>query len=122
MGNNLEREIKTVRIMIEMFCKHHHHRDELCEGCKKLSDYAQNKIRKCTFGANKPVCTECTIHCFKPAMRSQIREVMRFAGPRMTFKHPVLALHHLFRKNRWATHYVVTSWSAQRTKIPISNI
>jgi Nitrous oxide-stimulated promoter len=100
MENNLEREIKTLSIMVEMFCKRHHGRGELCEGCKKLSDYAQNRIRKCTFGVNKPVCAECTVHCFKPDMRSQIREVMRFAGPRMTFKHPMLAAHHLFRKYR----------------------
>jgi hypothetical protein len=98
MGNNLEREIKTIRIMVEMFCKHHHGGGELCEGCKKLSDYAQSRIGKCTFGVNKPVCADCTVHCFKPDMRSEIKEVMRFAGPRMTFKHPVLAAHHLFRK------------------------
>jgi hypothetical protein len=100
MGNNLEREIKTVHIMVEMFCKHHHDRGGLCEDCQKLSDYAENRIRKCTFGVNKPVCSECKIHCFKPEMRSQIKEVMRFAGPRMNFKHPVLAIHHLIRKCR----------------------
>ena len=33
------------------------------------------------FRINKPVCAECTVHCFKPDMRSQIRDVMRFAGP-----------------------------------------
>jgi Nitrous oxide-stimulated promoter len=100
MGNNLERETKTVRIMVEMFCKRHHDRDELCGGCKKLYNYAEKKIRKCTFGVNKPVCAECTVHCFKPEMRSQIREVMRFAGPGMTLRHPVLALHHLVRKHK----------------------
>jgi hypothetical protein len=98
MGKNLEKEIKTVRIMVEMFCRHHHGKGELCEGCKTSSEYAENRIRKCTFGAKKPVCAECTIHCFKPNMRSRIREVMRFAGPRMAFIHPVLAAHHLFRK------------------------
>jgi len=100
MGNDLKKEIKTVHIMVEMFCKHHHAGGELCEGCKELSDYAEDRIRKCTFGVNKPVCAECTVHCFKPDMRSQIKEVMRFAGPRMTFKHPVLAAHHLVRKYR----------------------
>ncbi|MGZ6290822.1 MAG: nitrous oxide-stimulated promoter family protein [Syntrophales bacterium] len=99
MENNLEREINTIRIMVEMFCKRHHG-SELCEGCQNLSDYAQDRIRKCKFGVNKPVCADCTIHCFKQDMRSQIGEVMRFAGPRMTFKHPVLAAHHLLRKYR----------------------
>lgn len=100
MGNNIEREIKTVCIMVEMFCKHHHHGDELCEKCKRLIDYVENRIRKCTIGINKPVCSGCGVHCFKPGMRSQIKEVMRFAGPRMNFKHPVLVIHHLIRKYR----------------------
>jgi len=100
MGKNLEKEVKTIGIMVEMFCKHHHHGGEPCEACQKLSDYAQNRIGNCTFGVDKPVCAECTVHCFKTDMRSQIKEVMKFAGPRMTFKHPVLAAHHFLRKYR----------------------
>lgn len=100
MGNNLEREIKTVHIILEMFCKHHDHGEELCEKCKGLIVYAENRIRKCTFGINKPVCSECTVHCSKPEMQSQIKKVMRFAGPRMNFKHPVLVIHHFIRKYR----------------------
>lgn len=100
MGTNLETEIKTVRLMVEMFCKHYHHGDELCESCKGLGEYAENRIRKCAFGTTKPICSQCSVHCFKPEMKSEIREVMRFAGFRMNFKHPLLVLHHLFRRYR----------------------
>ncbi|MFH1081456.1 MAG: nitrous oxide-stimulated promoter family protein [Pseudomonadota bacterium] len=36
----LEREIKTDRIMIAMYCRHHHGGREICEDCRKLADYA----------------------------------------------------------------------------------
>ena len=31
----------------------------------------------------------------RPEMRTKVREVMKHAGPRMLFKHPVLAIKHL---------------------------
>ncbi len=41
-------------------------------------------------------------------MRQQIREVMRFAGPRMIFVHPVDALHHLIKKSKRGKRYKAT--------------
>ena len=35
------------------------------------------------------------MHCYQPAMRAQIRQVMRFAGPRMLLHDPVAAFQHL---------------------------
>jgi hypothetical protein len=35
------------------------------------------------------------IHCYKPAMREKIKNVMRYSGPRVTFRHPILALFHV---------------------------
>ncbi|MCK5227056.1 MAG: nitrous oxide-stimulated promoter family protein, partial [Desulfobulbaceae bacterium] len=39
-------------------------------------------------------CGNCPIHCYKPKMRKKVREVMRYAGPRMIWRHPFLALCH----------------------------
>ena len=36
-----------------------------------------------------------SVHCYQPQMREQIRQVMRFSGPRMLLYHPVLAVWHL---------------------------
>jgi hypothetical protein len=49
---------------------------------------------------DKPVCNQCAVHCYRPAMREQVRAVMRFAGPRMVWSHPVLAVRHLIRSRR----------------------
>ena len=42
----------------------------------------------------KTFCSNCKVHCYKPEMRARIQEVMRYAGPRMIFYHPLLAILH----------------------------
>jgi len=40
------------------------------------------------------------VHCYKPAMRENIRAVMRYSGPRMISHHPLMAIQHLIDKRR----------------------
>jgi len=88
----LEKEQKTIGIMIQIFCGVHHGTDRklLCPTCAELSDYAKERLNKCPYGENKGACSKCEIHCYKPDMRKRITEVMRFSGPRMVRKHPVM--------------------------------
>ncbi len=95
-SNRLSREQKTLLCMILLYCKKLHNRqDRLCEECESLHEYALARLNKCPYGNSKPTCKKCTTHCYKPEMREKIRQVMRYAGPRMLFKHPLLAVHHL---------------------------
>ena len=95
VSKSLDREIRTLRLMIGIYCRRHHRTKDLCGGCQELAEYAEERIAKCPYGERKPACSHCTIHCYKPQMRARIKEVMRFAGPRMTWHHPVLAIRHL---------------------------
>jgi hypothetical protein len=95
----LEREVRTVRLMIDLYCRRHHGVKEPCGNCRDLAAYAERRIGKCPFGEEKPACGRCPVHCYKPEMKARILEVMRFAGPRMTWRHPLLAIRHLF--GRW---------------------
>ena len=93
----LEKEKKTIAIMIRIFCGAHHGagRKFLCPECTELLDYAKERLNKCPYGENKCACSKCKIHCYKPDMRKHITEVMRFSGPKMVTKHPLLAIDHL---------------------------
>jgi len=91
----LEREIRTVGIMIGMYCRDRHGRKDPCGNCRELAAYAEQRVLKCPFGEKKPACGSCRIHCYKPRMKAQIKEVMRYAGPRMIYRHPILAVRHL---------------------------
>lgn len=89
----LERERQTVAAMIGIYCADHHGA-VLCRDCRELAAYASCRLDRCPFGADKPTCARCPIHCYKPEMRQRIRAVMRYAGPRMAYRHPWLALRH----------------------------
>ncbi|MBQ8563475.1 MAG: nitrous oxide-stimulated promoter family protein [Firmicutes bacterium] len=94
-------EKKIVTEMIALYCKKNHKAREkgrdgrFCEACEALREYAMKRSDSCPFGENKTFCSNCRVHCYKPQMREQIRQVMRFAGPRMLLHHPVLAVSHL---------------------------
>ena len=96
MFSKKEREIKTIEYMIRIHCQGRHQPVAgLCPECEDLLSYAIQRIRHCPMKEKKTTCAQCTIHCYKPAMRGKIRDVMRYAGPRMTYKHPVLTIYHL---------------------------
>jgi hypothetical protein len=97
----LARELKTVRAMVRIYCHDLHAEDHgLCAGCSALMDYATRRLDRCVFGDDKPTCANCNVHCYSAAMREQVRIVMRYAGPRMLTRHPVLALAHLIDGRR----------------------
>jgi uncharacterized paraquat-inducible protein A len=93
-------ETETIKKMIMIYCHDVHgtEKGELCSECSGLLDYAKQRIDKCFYGDQKPVCSKCKVHCYKPEMRNKIKEVMRYSGPRMLFKSPVLSLRYMYRK------------------------
>ena len=95
----LEKEKKTIAIMIQIFCGAHHGSNNklLCLACTELLDYAKGRLNKCPYGKKKGACSKCKIHCYKPDMRKQITEVMRYSGPKIVTKHPLLAIDHLLK-------------------------
>ncbi len=86
--------------MTRMYCRRHHGNRDLCADCRRLLDYALERLARCPFGEAKPSCRRCPVHCYAPEPRAAIRAIMRWAGPRMLFRHPRLALRHLLDERR----------------------
>ncbi len=100
-GARRKRERKTIEAMVALYCKKHHGTaGVLCAECDALADYARQRLEKCPFGDEKPTCATCPIHCYKPACREQVKEVMRYAGPRLLLRRPVLTIRHLIDDRR----------------------
>ncbi len=96
----IEREKKTVAAMVRLYCAERHgRRDSDCESCQALLAYSHQRLVRCPYGDAKPACSECPTHCYQPARRQAMREVMRTAGPRMLWRHPWLALVHLWKEH-----------------------
>jgi predicted amidophosphoribosyltransferase len=94
--------------MIELYCRRHEGnvhpcgeyrgRDgNLCDECRRLLEYAERRLDACRYGDAKPVCRKCPTHCYRPDHRAKIREVMRYAGPRLILHHPMEAITHILR-------------------------
>lgn len=100
--SRLKHEKLTVEIMVRMFCHGKHRTNQgLCEDCVKLLQYSEDRIDRCPFQLDKPACSKCTIHCYQKEERELIRKVMSYAGPRMIWSHPILAIQHILRiKNK----------------------
>lgn len=95
----IEREKKTVKIMIEIYCrKKHKHKDGLCDECTELLEYAHKRLSLCKFGENKSTCGKCPIHCYKKDMKAKIKDVMKFSGPRLIIYNPLELIRHALNK------------------------
>lgn len=96
----IQKEQKTLQTMIGIFCRGQKHAKKqgapLCPACAELLQYAQKRTALCPQIAEKTFCKFCNTPCYAPSKREQIRFVMRYAGPRMIFTHPIMGLQHLF--------------------------
>ena len=105
-NKHLVREFRTISKMVGIYCRDHHEgsRHALCSECHDFLDYAERRLDKGPYGDDKPTCSNCPIHCYKPVQRELAREIMRYAGPRMMLRHPLLAICHLIDGRRDARH------------------
>lgn len=75
-----DRDVEILTRFIGVYCRHHHGtKDALCGECADLLRYAAKMRAHCPL-TPKPKCKDCAVHCYKPAYRARIREVMRYSG------------------------------------------
>lgn len=99
-SSRLDREVKTITAMVQIYCRKHHasavnHDGGHCEDCGNFLAYARQRLAHCPYQEQKPTCGNCPIHCYKQSMQSKAQTIMRYAGPRMVWRHPLMAYFHL---------------------------
>ena len=99
LTSNLAVELETIIAMTSIYCGDHHSQAE-CQSCAEFIEHAKQKLDRCVYGDKKPACKKCPIHCYKPDKREQARIIMRYSGPKMLFKHPLLAIKHLIKATK----------------------
>lgn len=97
--------MRTISQMIALYCANNHDAclrteqahcgEAVCAECALLDAYAVKRTAQCRKMDVKTSCEECGNHCYHPTQREAIRQVMRYAGPRMLTKHPIAAIRHL---------------------------
>jgi len=94
----ITREKKTIDKMVHVYCKGKHDTkgNALCADCTDFLSYAFMRLDKCPFQEEKSTCGKCLVHCYQPQMREKAKRIMRYAGPRLIWRSPILSLHHVF--------------------------
>jgi hypothetical protein len=98
--SRIQREKLTIRKMISLYqrrCPDAQHDDE---HYANLYAYAVKRLDRCVFGTEKPACKQCPVHCYQPAKREEMKQIMRWSGPRMLWRHPILTVCHLIDDKR----------------------
>ena len=94
-NRRLNREWNTMEAMMKLYCRDKHGSTAaLCSECQGLLNYANVRLDRCRFGEEKPTCAKCPVHCYQRDRREQIKVMMRYAGPRMLWEHPIMSLRH----------------------------
>lgn len=73
------KEFETIKQMISIYCREKHSTKKLCSDCENLLTYAQKRLELCPYDP-KPKCKDCKTHCYSPANRQKVKDVMRFSG------------------------------------------
>ena len=93
-----DKDSYILKQFVGIYCRGEHNtrKDKLCSDCQELLTYALKRLERCPYDP-KPACKHCEVHCYKPAYREKIREVMRYSGKRL-IRHGRLDLlyHYLF--------------------------
>ena len=89
-------EKELLALMISIYENDHQ------QDLSKLKEYAFKRIDCCPRKEEKTFCSSCPIHCYQKIYREQIKEVMKYSGKRMLFKHPVITIKHLINTIKYA--------------------
>lgn len=99
-GKRILREKLTIYKMIALYERRNPDAISDPEHYQALYGYAVKRLDKCVFGEEKPACKQCPVHCYQAAKREEMKQIMRWAGPRMLWRHPILTVRHLIDDRR----------------------
>lgn len=79
-GKRIAREKLTIKKMIALYESQCPQASNEQGHYDALFAYAQKRLDKCVFGEEKPACKQCPVHCYQPAKREEMKQIMRWAG------------------------------------------
>ncbi|MGR5078892.1 nitrous oxide-stimulated promoter family protein [Photobacterium swingsii] len=119
---SLNTEFKTLTAMVHIYCRDHHGSTTLCAECDDFLSYAKMRLDRCPYGEAKPTCKQCPIHCYKKEYKNRSQIIMRYSGPRMLYKHPILAIRHLLAERRPVPSKPATNASNRHRRKILRNV
>ena len=87
-----------------IYCRGNHPSREkdargMCSECREAIELTLERASACPNG-HEGNCQDCEIHCQRGDAQRRIRQIMRYAAPRMALRHPLMTLEYLRKKRR----------------------
>ena len=102
-NTHVDKDRRTLEAIGHIYCAAHHEGEKdaagLCPDCRNTIDATLQRATDCPFG-HEHNCQDCTVHCQRGEAQERIQEIMRYAAPRMMYKHPIMAAGYLRKKLR----------------------
>ncbi|MFO6484177.1 nitrous oxide-stimulated promoter family protein [Escherichia coli] len=97
-GKRISREKLTIKKIKINFIKRNARRRQRSRSITRRCLFTRKSgwINVCS-AKKKPACKQCPVHCYQPAKREEMKQIMRWAGPRMLWRHPILTVRHTHR-------------------------
>lgn len=99
--NRATKDLRTLEAIGRIYCSAHHDAPKdgagLCESCREAIDSTLARTEVCPYG-HELNCEDCDIHCQRGEARDRIRAIMRYAAPRMAFRHPLMTVEYIRKK------------------------
>ena len=96
-----DKDRKTLEAIGRIYCSAHHGDAKdaagLCASCRETVDATLERTVACPFN-HEGNCEDCKVHCQRGEAQDRIRRMMRYAAPRMAFRHPLMTLDYLRKK------------------------
>ena len=102
MSKRQDKDRRTLEAIGRIYCKGNHEGAScdaagLCTSCREAVDATLQRASECPFG-HAGNCEDCKVHCQRGEAQRRIREIMRYAAPRMALRHPLMTAEYLRKK------------------------
>ena len=96
-----DKDQRTLEAIGRIYCRAHHTGSKdaagLCAQCRETVDATLARTQACPFG-HEGNCQDCAVHCQRGEAQRRIREIMRYAAPRMALRHPLMTAGYVRKK------------------------
>lgn len=100
----LDKDRRTLEAIGSIYCRGNHDaakRDAagMCPECREAIEQTLDRASSCPHG-HEGNCQDCKTHCQRGEAQVRIKAIMRYAAPRMAFRHPIMTLEYMRKKLR----------------------
>lgn len=102
--DKIDKDRRTLEAIGSIYCRGNHDAIEkdaagMCPECREAIEQTLARAASCPHG-HEGNCQDCETHCQRGEAQLRIKAIMKYAAPRMAFRHPIMTIEYLRKKLR----------------------